>query len=539
MFNFSDGQTAITQHDHVTIRSRDRTQLSVLTLVYAPLFLMREHTSDEANTLLAGMDLVSGNPLLKGWYLPQNSYLLTDMLPYGLVTLVLGLGIKPLVVVPALLWAGVVTLSVMIQRRFSPQNHWGLLLLLTIMAFPLVVGERVMGFVGQSPMHIGTLLLGLFMMLLSEKQLRSETPSKGDQWLFVGILAAGVLSDPFILFLGVLPILAAYLTRRDADRNALVETGIQTFIGLILAFLIRKGILMLGGYESSGLPLAFVDFPWLAGHIALLIQGVLVQSGADFTGRGLSIPENLTGFSSHPLILLARLPLVILIFMTLWRSFRRSLSGEEPSLLRAALGYGVMILVLAEVFATLMVDIFSSRYSIPLVVFATLLCAMEWHPGRVGRILIHLAMWPTLAIFLFNLALPLRGTNVIPGKQGGLVRYLVQEQLSSGYGAYWDAGIVTVASKGRTHLLPILETPEGNLLNNRWLAKDQAFKPDAQDRGFFLIDHSGRAGGFSETSVRQRFGAPDEVKDVDGYRILIYKSKNLEIDGSLYSSYLE
>ena len=27
MFNFSDGQTAITQHDHVTIRSRDRTQL--------------------------------------------------------------------------------------------------------------------------------------------------------------------------------------------------------------------------------------------------------------------------------------------------------------------------------------------------------------------------------------------------------------------------------------------------------------------------------------------------------------------------------
>ena len=26
MFNFSDGQTAITQHDHVTIRSRDRTQ---------------------------------------------------------------------------------------------------------------------------------------------------------------------------------------------------------------------------------------------------------------------------------------------------------------------------------------------------------------------------------------------------------------------------------------------------------------------------------------------------------------------------------
>lgn len=513
--------------------------LSVMTLLYTPLFLMREHTSDDANTLLAGLDLVTGNPLLKGWYLPRNPYLLTDMLPYGLVTLVLGLGVKPLVVVPALLWAGVVTLSVMIQRRFSPQNRWGLLLLMTILALPLAVGERVMGFIGQSPMHVGTLLLGLFLMLLSEKQSFAKTPSRGAGWLFVGILVAGMLSDPFILFVGVLPIFAAYLTRRGSDRNALVGMAVQTGLALILSFLMGKVIRMLGGYETSGLPLAFVGFPFLSEHIGLLLEGILIQSGADFTGRGLGIPDNLIGLSSHPMVLLARLPLVFLIFKTVGFSLRRSLSGEEPTLLRAALGYGVLILALAEVFSTLLVDVFSTRYSIPLVVFATLLCAMELSAGRLDRILIHLAFWPSLVAFLFNLILPLRGTSVVPGLQGELVKYLVQEELSSGYGAYWDAGIITVASKGKTHLLPILETPDGRLVNNRWLAKEQVFKADAKGRGFFLVDHSSRFGGFKEKAVIQRFGAPDEIRDVDGYSIMVYKDKDLSLDESLYNNYLE
>ena len=52
----------------------------------------RYGSSDNANALLAGEAMFRGNPLLRGWDMPHNSYWLLDLPIFGVASAMFGVG---------------------------------------------------------------------------------------------------------------------------------------------------------------------------------------------------------------------------------------------------------------------------------------------------------------------------------------------------------------------------------------------------------------------------------------------------------------
>jgi len=357
----------------------------VLTFVYYRAFHFWPHNSDDANSLLLGYDIFHGNPLLKNWYLPPDTFYATDVIPLGAMTLLFGLSARIMLLLPAMIWSTVVLVSIACAMHFAANRKWALLCVATILGFPVLGAHAGMELITRAPMHIATTLYALFLILMAHRWFKSP---KSEPVVFFGfqlLLIASVFSDPFILYAGALPILLVC-----AHQYIAPSTRVRAVVlaGMIIASVIAGKLLLLvsnslGGFSAHPQPMVFAAFSDLGNNFAIFVRGLMTLFGADFTGRELTPRgENVEYLAKGPIVMLSRVSFLLATAWTVWLVARRIGTRQSCPLIAQLLFYPIVVIVAATLLSNQLVDLTSARYSFPILIFGVILLAITVKPSR-------------------------------------------------------------------------------------------------------------------------------------------------------------
>jgi hypothetical protein len=334
-----------------------------------------------------------------------------------------------------------------------------------------------------------------------------------------GLLALAVLSDALALYAGVLPIVVVTLLRlrtssRRADLRLLAASALSVSASLVLAAVIGS----LSGFTTRPPHGALARIEDLPGNAALALQGELLLSGADFFDQPLRSAGTLVA-----LVHLAGVAVVLASVGCVVLAWRR---GEEPDRLTQILLAGMAVDILAYVFSNRALDLRTSRYLTPSLVFGAVLA------GRVaadrlwnGR-LRHAAVVLGLA-GLTCLSLNLR-TPPAPSPEARLSAFLERQHLDYGVAQYWEASTVTVQSRGRVRVRAVVLVPP-RAAAYLWEAEGSWYDPrGAGNDARFVVRDTWDRHAPSRSAIEATFGDPAREYRLGQYEVLVWDRNLLE-----------
>jgi hypothetical protein len=487
---------------------------------------IRFGSSDNAVALLAGREMVRGNPFLRGWELPIDSWWLLDLLLLGLASLVWGLRLILIHAIPAALTVGLMLAGIWVAGLDRPgQRRWvaaGALLL--ILGLPHV--ELVLVLL-QGPQHQSATLCCLVAIgLLARARL-------GDG-RFVGaaaLLAVAVNGDPVALVMGVAPVAGAGVI--DALRRrrlpALAMPLMAGAIAVAGAISLRALVWVAGGF-SNYRGVAYYG-AWRANLKAVpsVLGGIL----------GVGRLGGLNGAAALAHILVAGLIGLAVTFTAIRLLVDLLGSRPEPSQEdgrgigpRPGSGWidGALLLGCVGGVATFAVLTapgparLSARYLIPTLVYGAVLTARRAREVAMAR-----PAWPVAVVgvalaavyFTSPLAWVRRPATSNPAEP--VVTWLRANHLDRGYGPYWVAGITTVTAGGDVAVRPV--EPAGSGLRPMTLLGSRDWFEDRRPFRFVILQPPGFNGGDSgvtEPLVTAAFGPPARRVTIYPYEVLVW-----------------
>jgi hypothetical protein len=489
----------------------------------------RYGSSDNANALLAGHDMLHGNLLLGGWRLPHNSYWLLDLPLFGLSSAVFGLRDVLLAAVPAAVDTAAIAAGTVVAVTGRPtRRRWwvaaAVVLVLVGLPHPYLVF-----FVLQGPHHMATAVVCLIAF-----GLLAGGGVGGARWLAgTALLAVAAHSDPFAIGAGIAPVAAAGVvdvvrTRRLA---AVVGPLAAAAGGLAGAFLLGLFLELAGGFTPLPDPPTVVR--WREN-----LRGTWQVLGALL---GLSFPGRLEGGA-----LVAHAVGAALFAAGIAGSAIRSLAsvirprnGADDGSARLrdrtpSSGWLDDVLLFgcgasAALFA-LLTDpphqALNARYLLPVLVFGAVLTGRRAIEATAGLPVAAVA-GGSLALAAAYLGSPLailRGP-VPENPSVAVADWLASRDLREGFGQYWVAGLTTVSGRGAVAVRPVMAV-DGTLRANRQFASRRWFDGDRPFR-FVVVDRV-KPDGVDEHAAVATFGPPVETGDIGPYRVLVW-DRNLSV----------
>ena len=482
----------------------------------------RYGSSDNANALLAGQAMFHGNPLLRDWDMPHNSYWLLDLPIFGVASAMFGVGDRLLAAVPAAIaTAAIAAGSVIAVMGRPPAKHWwvGAALVFILLGLP----HRHLGlFLLQGPHHVATVVGCLVAFALL-----AGAGFGGARWAAAAaVLAVIAHSDPMAIAVGILPVAAAGLVDgvRNRSLGALVGpvTAAAAGIGgaVLLGLLLRLG----GGYTPLPDPPTMVAWPENL-RATPRILGSLLGVG---TGAGLEGGALVAHVVGSGLFVAGIAASVVGSVADLIRRVEREEGGGRLRGARVSRRWLDDVLLLscaagAALFALLSdpeLQVVNARYLLAPLIFGAVLAAR-----RAVDAAAHLPAG-TLAVGVVALAAaygmsPL-STVRAPAPENPAVAvadWLAGRGLHHGYGQYWVAGLTTVSGRGTVAVRPVKEV-DGTLRANihfasrRWFGGDRPFR--------FVVVDPAHPGGVEESVTVATFGPPAEARDIGPYRVLVW-----------------
>ena len=483
-------------------------------------------SADQANLLLAGIDLLHGNWRLHGWFMVADNYWTSDVALGAVLSGLRWLAGRPeispvtLVVQPALSWAVVFVVALLAARQMlsGKDGWWAATVLLAVCFVPAMRPDGPLQLAFLSSIHILTLLYVLVAFLLGQAMLA------GTRWrsALAGsalMLMLAELGDPFALVIGGLPlVLAIPFAHASADwrRWALAA-------GTLAAIVAAHGLLGLntatGGFKVETLAVAFAPLGALGSNLRVAAHDMLALFSADFTTRPIAsaVPELL----HLPLLALA----VAVTGGWLARLARRRSGLGQARLLPLCLALGAATDFAALVFSRRISiesgSIATARYLFGAWVFAAILLA-RYGAGRVAvRILAAAALGAALVSNWQVLRAP--GFPALRTDEFALLTALQNQKVHSGLAGYWQAGLIEVASGGRLHLGACAADPGGHLVPVQRASRTFALE-DYTARDFFVVLQQQHA-FFSADDVVRSFGRPTLTQSLGGFTILFYPGR--------------
>jgi hypothetical protein len=499
--------------------------------------------ADDANNLLAGVDMVGGNWLLHGWTLAPDNYLPTDVLAQGLASLLLGSRPVLIEAVEAAIWAMValVAVSLTIGEATGWSRRFAGLTIATLITVVEPYAEPMYGFLTGVGSHGSTILLTL-LSFQGASQLHGRA-SPAALWRLGVLVLVGSFADPIYITICVLPLLAIcalQIRRRDRTRPFVATVG-----AILIAFLLSRTLLRLlphlGGFHSTPLSLQFASFDETLGHLGFAAHGIVALLGADFFGRGL------TGhLVDGPLLPLGRFPFVLafglvitLVGLELVRALRdwpRSPTAEPTSsdILDHMLGACVLTCIASSVVTRVIVDETCVRFFLPATVAGSIL--MVRRLLAVPAFALYAAAASTMSIAVGLLGLmhgPARPVIALPSSWR-LAQTLRQHDLHHGYGGYWQSSLTTVLTRSDIQTLALIDDRGHAARPFDWFANMAWYKNAADhwhDRVFFITaQHPVSPIELSQETVLHMFGQPMETIPIDGGLIDIYQMGDRGLD---------
>jgi hypothetical protein len=506
--------------------------LIALTLFYIVIFGQVQRESDFASSFLAGRDMFAGNWRLEGWWLPPDSFWLTDVPLYGLAGLVFGLRPEVLLYVPAFLWAALTVSCCAVAVRGEGRNRfWALPVVLTLIGLPLFRSSAVMVQATYAPMHVASLILILVMFVLADKAIEDGIAlSKARLSCFGAATFVALIGDPLVMVAGVLPVLGAAICSRRKGLTSCFVVGGTVVLSSAMAGIALKLNEDLGGFhvvQADALSLAFASYPQFIANISYVFQNTLHIFGAWF-------------FDSHAARMspeLLRLVLFMVALATVCVAVNSGLKEVElissatlisvrGSPLTLMLAMGILLDVGATLVSRATFDDYSAaRYLFPTLVFGTILVARQAANWRlVGIIGIAAAVASTFAV-VHTYSMGPRHMVAAQPRILELAAWLKEHDCTKGYGPYNTSAIITTLTEGEVTIRPVVRTWRSVGIDElRWLTSAIWYPTPFSSRkpGFVIVDNDEITTTYTASDVIFTFGQPIRRAMVGDYLVLLY-----------------
>ncbi|WP_199539940.1 hypothetical protein [Paraburkholderia kururiensis] len=513
-----------------------------LFIVYFCLFNFWERNSDDANSLIAGFEIFRGNPLLRGWRMPTDTFYFTDLVPAAFLTLFLGLSPKILVILPALIWSATVCFFSRFASQLDAENPWAPIWVFACLGLPIVVDTHAMRLIGTAPMHISTVLFGgmVFRFVQLYWADRSNRHLLG---AFV-VATLGTYSDPFIVFVSLGPAIVVCAwnwleVRRDRCVSLIGVLALSIVLGRGLAVVVWK----MGGVELAAQPIAFAKFEELPNNFALITRSLLMIFGADFTGRAVGVAPGgsvLHYFAGTPITMFVRLIFVVCTVAAAIATLRRhaaalgrDISSDGKSFVMACLATSIVLSCVAAFVSNQMQNLESARYLLPALLYGVVLSAAMFSKMRIGRAFVVVAAILSALAVAGTMSIARTNATYVGKNIDGLGTWLVANDLHEGYGPYWSASAVTMASNGDAKVRAIASDQGGPIHPYLWLA-DRRWYSKPIGRRFILVDKV-NPGNYTTEQVIAQFGKPAEIKQISIYDVLVYDADKSDLSALMVS----
>ena len=446
----------------------------------------------------------AGDVLLHHWALATDNFLLTDLPPMVLGSLLLGPAPRLVFIVPFVVFASMLLASFLLVRAAlrRPGERWAAsccVLLLLGVPYGLTYN-----FFFWSDFHVATVTSCLFAVLavapaLSERRfMRWRLPPFG------GLVFAAAFSDPLTDGLLVGPICLLVVLR------AWLGGVFRPDEWLIAACAVAgAGAAAIVAHELARTGLAYVTLPSVTLAFVPTATDVLRDGRALvaawqvlFTARAGLIAT----LPLHAVIATARLVTAlavgVLCVWALWRMPRSPRSGVAQLLVIG----GLSVAILAAVSATFAAAITTGpdapgaavRFAVPSYVFFGLAASLEC-AGRIRRDRLIAAGLCLGALQVTGAAVAtFRAARLPPGIERGadarLAAWLVKQHFTYGIGDYWDTQLVDAMTQGAVLADPAFNL-NGRLVLWGWLTDTSRFRPDhppqfaiIRPHGLFRVD---------------------------------------------------
>jgi hypothetical protein len=542
--------------------------LLVLLLISAGLFALylcqsraAPFNSDGAANVLQGRAMVTGNPLLRGWWTSDVSFYTTELPEYALVTAIRGLSPDVVHLCGALTYTLTVLLAALAARggagSFSAGDGrgggagWsGAGIAAAIMLAPSILGGTEVFL--EYPDHAGTAVPVLLLVLLLG---RAGGQGAGRLALPVAacaLLALAQVGDDLTLVAATVPLAAVcalrLLTARRAGGGERRSAAALADGRLLAAAVISAGLAELadliiraqGGFDLRPLGgVALAPLRQVPANARLLWQSLILLFGANNPGT----PRQPQTIRAHVLLVGMADSHVIGLLLA-----GAGLAAGIASLLSRRADRGTQLLVAAVsvvlaagVFTTVLRSLSNAHEVAVLLPLGAALAgrvlpragaACSSRPPararRVGVAPLALGAWLTVSVAELCYAAAWPAT---PPPEQAVAAWLVSHHERTGLAGYWQASATTVTSGGRVLVAPVTLTAapaparvSGEAAADRWESSAAWYQPAERDATFVIaVTGPGAAGGLSPAAVRASFGAPAAEHEVGQDLVMLYR----------------
>jgi hypothetical protein len=498
--------------------------------------------ADLAGLLLSAEDMVRGNWLLHGWILGSDSLWLTDGLVYAAGFALRGLDPVLLHVVPTVVsiaLVGAVVAAATAGRKGPAVSFAAVLAIL-----PIVFPSSLMVEVLLGPYHTAAMVVALLSTVAQYyAQERFDRPRQ--VWTVTGfafvLLTAGTLSDPYTVVLALVPIalvsLARTLVARPEERGRRLLPLLAAAAAWYGAPAVASWVRDLGGAYIIPFVPTTVPYSKIGDGVANLVLALLRLGGGDIFGRVID------GSLASAVLRLAYLAAG---FAATWLALRDEIglirgNRSQGDWLTTVLATSAAVCLIGNVLST---SDLNARYRLPLLVMSGVVLARRFGAVSCSWIARRqvLAAAVGIAVILCYVGpwRPYLHPAVHRGPDADVVlgRWLEAHDLEYGFGGYWEASNVTVATHGAVKVRPVVSTkvhqpglgPSGlppsnwRLTRIRVSSKDTWYQSEPA-RFFVVFDPASqwdRDTGVDFDVATRTFGPPHHVYQVDRFRVLVW-----------------
>ena len=486
--------------------------------------------SDDANCLLAALDLLHGNVRLAGWLLTPDDYLTTDMSALALLSVPFGRAPALLSVDEGLMWGGAVLLGIGLAARGLPRPAaiTAGLTVVTLLALTIHRDGPEVDALGILASHASSVLLGLALFWLGCIVVERRRVGALVAVLVVSML--GSFADPVFTLFACLPLAATCLLRLGTDTRTLGALAAATLLGAACGEALLQLNAATGGFRLLGLELRFAGFGTMLRNVPFALHCLMRFMGADFSGQPVTL-----SLRSGVLIFVMRAPLVPLLAVALLQTARTSLARlrdwpdtrPEAGFLDQLLCTAFVLYLAAVICSSLFRNWTDARYVIPAFAVGAILLGRQFSSVRPYRIYLALVLAASLASEASAVAAGPWRPLLVPEAQRQLARALRRAGLEHGYAGYWDGSMLTALTRGRVTSLAVAEMPDGHVHPFRWFGDMDWYRRAAADwhgRVFFIASLvPEKPMDLAQDRVLAEMGRPEQIIAVGRQLIDVYR----------------
>lgn len=479
---------------------------------------------------------MSGNIFLDKWYGAGNSLYFLALL-YGLLGTIFGYSYELLWIVSAVLWACLVVLAFWIVLELyieKPHACAARLCFTFISCFSscFFLQERKI-FTGA---HFDVIIIGILYLWVVSREIELCKNYTPQLILSSVLLLLALWSDNLTKVFIVLPAFVGlifnliFVPAQKVKKKYIIKhltLCVALLVGSkVILKLMQNHIGMIVSFPPNGVDVS--DWTSLFPNIAYFMKTALYVFGCDIFGQHIG---------ANSIILIFRVLVLIVLLFGLGLSLKKIVRNIFNQFILLCIGVETLIVVLTQQGGdTLLGPSWTSRLMYcAFISFVLLFAQIDW--GRIAslvrienkKVVLGCGMAAMLLLMVFNLSILRTGREQNPdGHFDEIADALVERGLTRGYGTFWLASSVTVASEFQTDVRPIIGQ---DLTAYHWLSKDTS---DWKYADFVLFDKS-MWGEVTEESIIDSIGDPAEKVQVGETTILIWDKNILPyVNGSGY-----